>query len=136
MVACDTPIAALVADNDRPQEPKRSRGNVARFTRFPEEHAGVKLLALRACERWILELFYTWADADGCNWNSIAEIQAAIPRSGKRPKYAQVSIRVAIRILRERGFIAWQRVSPCHRFPRRGDAARPAREYNGERTYV
>jgi hypothetical protein len=119
-----------------PTPPKRSRGNVAKFTRFPEEHAGIKLLELRACERWILELFYTWADADGCNWNGISEIQAAIPRSGKRPKYARVSLRVALRDLRKKGLIDWQRVLPQHRYPRSGDAARPSREYNGIKTEV
>jgi hypothetical protein len=112
-----------------------SRANVARFTRFREEHAGIKLLELQACLRWILELFLTWADADGCNWNSVSEILAAIPRSGKRPHYARPTVLVALRKLRLMGLVGWKRVLPLHRFPRRGDAARPADEYNGERTY-
>lgn len=117
------------------RRPIHARANVARFTRFPEEHAGVKLLELQACMRWVLELFVTWADADGCNWNGVEEILASIPRSGKRPRYAKPSVLRAVRKLRALGFVGWQRVMPWHRFPQRGDAARPAGEYNGARTY-
>jgi len=87
------------------------------YVLYPEELAACAQIIARPCDRFVLQEIVRLCDDDGKSWPSVDHLARLIPRSGKHGHYSPITVRVALRRLRDAGLLVWQRVWPFGRFP-------------------
>ena len=105
----------------RKNPPGSPGATIKPFTRHPKALARVHRFELQACAVRVLALLLTTGDKDGVSWVSPREMTRLIPRSGRVPWYSLPQVRRALRQLRDKGLIEWQRVAPLRSYPARID---------------
>lgn len=90
------------------------------------EHVACTQIVATPCARFVLQEIVRHCDEEGKSWPSVTFLARTIPRSGKRPHYSPVTVRVVLRKLRDMGLLLWDRVMPFGRFPptRKGELGR------------
>lgn len=92
-------------------------GKLCKFTRHPKALARVVNFELRAATRFVLGVLLTFADKQGRALVSPRTIVELAPRSQRVRRYSLVSVRRALRELRDVGLLDWERVLPGECYP-------------------